>query len=205
MSISRSRPITRSPKSVTFFDGSNERGCVNVEAPPQHHERLEDAEEAERRDQPREARRVAEQRHHDVGEQPEPDADEESERDGQRRRHAAVAQVVTDVGGDAAERTGAEVQDARRAVHEHDPEGDERGERSRRGPEQHEAQRRLAPQRRCEHHGFAASAIARAIERRHSSICGSSSPSNTCVMLAVWLPVASSAPSRDQAVNEPCP
>ena len=29
MSISRSRPITRSPKSVTFFDGSNERGCVN--------------------------------------------------------------------------------------------------------------------------------------------------------------------------------
>ena len=67
-------------------------------------------------------------------------------------RHAAVAHVVTDVGGDAAERARTEVEDARCAVHEHDPEGDERGERSGRGPEQHEAQRRLAPQRRCEHH-----------------------------------------------------
>ena len=147
-----------------FFDGSNERGCVRSMTPPQHHERLEDAEETERRDEPREARRVAEQRHHDVGEQTEPDADEEPERDGQRRRHAAVAHVVTDVGGDAAERTRTEVQDARRAVHEHDPERDERAERSRRGPEQHEAQRRLAPQRRCEHHDPLNSSFDRSVD-----------------------------------------
>ena len=31
---------TRSPNSVTFFDGSNGRGWRNVDAPPQHHERL---------------------------------------------------------------------------------------------------------------------------------------------------------------------
>ena len=118
----------------------------DVEAPPQHHERLEDAEQAERRDEPRQARRVAQQRHHDVGEQTEPDADEQAERDGQRRRHAAVAHVVADVGGDAAERARTEVQDARRAVHEHDAERDERGERPGRGTEQHETQRRLAEQ-----------------------------------------------------------
>ena len=76
MSISRSRPIISSPKRVMFFDGSNERGCATLEAPPQHHERLEDAEETERRDEPREARRVAQQRHHEVREQAEPDADE---------------------------------------------------------------------------------------------------------------------------------
>ena len=93
-----------------------------------------------------------EQRHHQVREQTERDAGEEPQRDGQRRGHAPVPHVVTDVGGDATERAGTEVEDARRPVDEHDPEGDQRGERSGRGPEQHEAQRRLAPQRRSEHH-----------------------------------------------------
>ncbi len=58
----------------------------DIDTPSQHHERLEDTEETEGGDEPREAGRVAEQRHHQVREQTEPDADEEPERDGQRRR-----------------------------------------------------------------------------------------------------------------------
>ena len=86
MSISRSRPMTRSPKSVTFFDGSNDRGCVNSRPHRSTMNDWNDAEEPERRDEPRQARRVAEQRHHGVGEQAEPDADERA----RWRRRAAV-------------------------------------------------------------------------------------------------------------------
>ena len=153
--------MMRSPNSVTFFDGSSGRGWRNVDAPSQHHERLERAEQPERRDQSCQARRISQQRHDGVRDQAEPDAREQADGNGRRARHAPVAQVVADVRGDAAERTGAEVQDTRRAVHQHDAQRDKRRECARRGAEQHEAQRLLAPQRSCEDYHDVRSSLAK--------------------------------------------
>ena len=115
-------------------------GLHDADSPSQDHERLAGAEQAERGDELGELGGVAQRRQHGVREQAEEHPDHETE--GQRPPGgiAVVAEVVAEEGGDAAKRAGAEVQDAGGPVDEDDPEGDERGERAGRHPEQHEPQ-----------------------------------------------------------------
>ena len=116
-------------------------------SPPQHHEGLARAEQAQRDDELGELGGVAQRRQHGVGEQAEEHPDREAEGQCPPGGVAVVADVVEEEGADATKRAGTEVEDPRGPVDEDDAEGDERGERAARHPEQDEPKRVLADQR----------------------------------------------------------
>ena len=164
MSTSRSKPMRRSPHSVTLRVGSSDSGCTTPTPPAQDHERLTGAEQGQGGDELRQPGGVAEEREHAEGHEAEQHPQDEAAGDRDRGRDI-VPDVVAVVGGDAAHGAGAEVQDARRPVDEDDGEGDERGQGTRGKAEQHEPQRGLAEQRRRQdHHAPPARAVRPASE-----------------------------------------